>query len=166
MKSGSWITAVLSFIAGITQVGGVVACSVSHVKTASEITAGANVILLVKVPDVEVKDESDIKMKVLEVIKGDFKEATITIRGQTANYDGPNDRPVPYDFVREGGRHGDCYASDYKRNGKFLLFLREGTVHWAALAATNEEVSGPEDPWVVWVKNQLAIQPKNKDAEH
>jgi hypothetical protein len=79
----------------------------------------------------------------------------VTVYGQTARYDGPNDGTAPYDFVRRGGRHGNCFASDYKSGGQFLLFLRGGTVHWSPLAATNEEVSGPKDPWVVWLKDRL-----------
>ena len=112
-------------------------------------------ILLVKVPDVTVSNISPIKMSVIEVVKGEFKAKTVTVDGQTAQYDGGNDGPVPYDFVRKGGRHGNCHAFDYKAGGQFLLLLKSGKVNWAALAATNEEVSGSKDPWVVWVKDRL-----------
>ena len=131
------------------------ACAVPHVATASEITEGADTILLVKVPNVEIQQVSPIEMTILEVLKGDFRRKTVTVQGQTACYHGPNDHPVPYDFVRLGGRFGDCFAEDYKAGGHFLLFLRDSDVHWSPLAATNEEVSGPKDPWVVWVKHQL-----------
>ena len=98
---------------------------------------------------------SSIEMIVVEVVKGEFKSKTVIVHGQTVRYDGPNDGTVPYDFVRPGGRHGNCYASDYKAGGQFLLFLRGGDVHWSPLAPTNEEVSGPKDPWVVWVRDRL-----------
>lgn len=132
----------------------VIACSPSHVETASEITDRAEVILLVKVPEEKIEQVSRIEMSVLEVIKGDFKNKTVAVQGQTAHYKGANDVPPPYDFVRPGGRLGDCFAADYKAGGQFLLFLRNGEVHWSPLAATNEEVSGTTDPWVLWVKKR------------
>ena len=135
-----------------------IACSPEGVESAAEITDRAEVILLVKVPDEKIERVSPISMTVLEVLKGDFKASAVVVDGETARYEGANDLPAPYDFVRPGGRSGDCFADDYKPGGQFLLFLRHGTVHWSPLAATNEEVSGPSDPWVTWVKERL----KNK----
>ena len=137
-----------------------VACEPADVETASEITDRAEVILLVKVPDEKIEQVSPITMAVLEVVKGGFKGSTVVVEGETARYEGRNDSPVPYDFVRPGGRSGDCFADDYKPGGQFLLFLRDGSVHWSPLAATNEEVSGPTDPWVTWVKQRLKNKPK------
>ena len=145
-----------SIFAFVLSSGPAKACSVPHVKSGAEITQAADVILRVKVPDKEVSEIAPIDMTVLEILKGKFKSKTVTVRGQTAKYYGANEKPVPYDFVRRGGRHGNCYAFDYRRNGQFLLFLSNGMVHWAALAATNEEVSGKNDPWVWWVKGFLA----------
>jgi hypothetical protein len=136
------------------------ACAVPHVATASEITDGADTILLVKVANEKIERVSPITMDVLEVLKGDFKRKTAAVEGETARYHGPNDHPAPYDFVRPGGRFGNCFAEDYKAGGQFLLFLRNGEVHWSPLAATNEEVSGSKDPWVVWVKKHLTETPK------
>ena len=132
-----------------------IACKVSHIATAREITRDASAILLVKVPDKKFEEVSPIKMKVLAVLKGHFSNKTVVVPGQTARYHGPNDRTIPYDFVRPGGRFGNCFAEDYKPGGQFLLFLRNGEVQWSSLAATNEEVSGLKDPWVVWVKQNL-----------
>lgn len=132
-----------------------IACKVSHVDTAREITRDASVILLVRVPDKKFEQVSPIKMTVLAVLKGHFSNKTVVVRGQTARYHGPNDRTIPYDLVRRGGRFGNCFAEDYKPRGQFLLFLRNGEVRWSPLAATNEEVSGLRDPWVVWVKKHL-----------
>jgi hypothetical protein len=148
--------AVLSSVAAAE----VAACSVDHVDTAAEITDRAAVIMLVRVPDRKVAKIAPIKMTVLEVLKGDFKGQTVVIRGQTAKYHGPNDNRPPYDWVRAGGRFGNCFAEDYKPGGRFLLFLRHGQVHWSPLAATNEEVSGANDPWVRWVKKRLGNRPK------
>jgi hypothetical protein len=135
--------------------GNILACKVSHVATAAEITADAEVILLVRAPAATITNVSAIEMTVVEVVKGSFNGKTIRVEGQTARYEGPNDGAPPYDFVRVGGRHGNCFASDYKAGGQFLLFIRGGNVHWSPLAATNEEVSGPKDPWVVWVRDRV-----------
>jgi hypothetical protein len=131
------------------------ACKVSHVATAAEITQDADVILLVQVPARKIRQVSPITMTVLAVLKGDFRSKTVIVPGQTARYYGPNDRTVPYDWVRPGGKLGQCFAEDYKPGGQFLLFLRKGEVQWSPLAATNEEVSGPTDPWVIWVKKRV-----------
>ena len=155
MRATFRVVIVSSLIFGACALSSALACSVPHVATAAEITAAADVILLVRVPDVTITNISSIEMIVVEVVKGEFKSKTVIVHGQTVRYDGPNDGTVPYDFVRPGGLHGDCYASDYKAGGQFLLFLRGGDVHWSPLAATNEEVSGPKDHWVVWVRDRL-----------
>jgi len=36
-----------------------------------------------------------------------------------------------------------------------VLEVLKGTPYWTPLSPTNEEVSGLDDPWVVWVKRQL-----------
>src|ERR1044072_1213899 len=51
-----------------------IACSVRHVATAREITRDADVILLVRVPDKKIEQVSPIKMTVLAVLKGNFRE--------------------------------------------------------------------------------------------
>jgi hypothetical protein len=32
----------------------------------------------------------------------------------------------------------------------------ELTPYWAPMAANNEQIRGADDPWVVWVRHQLA----------
>lgn len=137
------------------------ACQVVRVPTASEITAQAEVIVRAKAVASDRRKVDDfggeVTFEILEILKGDFDgKQMLRLSGQTERYYGRNDRAVPYDFVRPGGRHGDCAASDYKLATEFLLFLRSGTDKWAPLAATNEEVTGAEDPWVAWVKDELA----------
>ena len=136
------------------------ACSVPHVSGPEQITDGADTILLVRVPEVELsRDDSPLDMVVLEVLKGRFEAKVFRTHGQTTSYSGPNDRPVPYERVRPGGLSGVCYATDYKPGGQFLLFLSRGELYWAPLSPTNEEVTGSTDPWVVWVRNRLVSVP-------
>ncbi len=152
-------------------------CQVPHVDTAAEITEAAELIVLGEVVGIEGVGQykvagieygsnfGNVEFEILEVLKGRLESNRLTVGGQTDRYDGPNDGAAPYNFVRPGGRHGECFASDYKQGAKFLLFLREGSPNWAPLAATNEEVSGPNDPWVLWVKEYLAGKHRGDSIE-
>jgi len=99
-----------------------------------------------------------IRFDVLEVLKGHLPNEEFTLSGYLANIDDFNDRPVPYDFVRPGGRHGNCFAESYRRDAEHLLFIivRDGrnTAHWAALAPTNEQLTGNDDAWLTWVRKE------------
>ena len=81
------------------------------------------------------------------------------LEGELTEENDPNDRPAPYDFVRPDGRSGNCYAFHYKRGAEYLLLcrIRNGalTPHWASLGATNEQLFGPDDSWLAWVREQL-----------
>jgi hypothetical protein len=49
----------------------------------------------------------------------------------------------------------------YRRGAEYLLLLTreqagELTPYWSPLAPTNEQVSGPDDPWIQWVKIEVA----------
>lgn len=137
-------------------------CSVTHVANAQEITTLADAIILAEVVKYSKTSKygGDVTFSVLEVLKGAVSTKELILGGQADTYDGPNDHAPPYNFVRRGGRHGNCFAGDYKIGGKFLLFMQNGSATWAPLAATNEEVSGPTDPWVWWVKGYLAANSK------
>ena len=78
-----------------------------------------------------------------------------------------NDLPVPYARVRPGGRGGGCDARNYQRNGEYLLLLKrvdgQLTPYWAAHGATNEQVTGADDPWVAWVRQQLESIPQKSN---
>ena len=99
-------------------------------QTAIEISYEAAAILRVRAMDYAILPEGEfrygaVQFEVLEVIKGTYPQPFLRLPGQLEHYDGPNEGPVPYDFVRPGGRHGDCYAHDYKIGGEFLLLLRQ-----------------------------------------
>jgi len=101
-----------------------------------------------------------VKFEVLEVLKGQKPEGAIEFEGELTERDDFNDRPAPYDFIRPGGRSGNCFAFHYKKGADYLLLcrIRDGrlTPHWAALGATNEQLIGPDDKWLGWVRQQLA----------
>jgi hypothetical protein len=90
----------------------------------------------------------------------------IEFNGVLEDRDDPNDEPVPYTFVRRGGRHGNCFALGYRLGAQYLLLLKraehpayaqrsELTPYWAPLAATNEQVFGQADRWLRWVEQEL-----------
>jgi hypothetical protein len=106
--------------------------------------------------------DTSIRLGVVEVLKGEV-QFTAEVSGTLANHPDMNNLPVPYGMVRPGGRGGGCFALSYQRDGEYLLFLKRVngklTPYWAALGATNEQITGADDPWVAWVRQQLAFTP-------
>ena len=147
-------------------------CSVSRVRTAQELVTGASRIVRVRAVDYSqppIKGDKghypewgEIRFHVLEALKGDPGPSEMVFAGHLTGVDDFNDRPVPYDLVRPGGRHGNCFANEYRAGAEYLLFVREVggklRVAWAPLAATNEQIRGDRDPWVAWVRNEVASQ--------
>ncbi len=114
-------------------------CSVTRIPSAAELITEAEAIVLMRA------------------------EGLATQKGRSGSFAG---RPVPYDFIRPGGRHGNCVALEYRQGAEYLLLLKRSsnqaalpdtlTPYWAALAPTNEQVFGPADPWVAWVRKTVA----------
>ena len=108
-------------------------------------------------------DRSKVDFRVLTVLKGTLLGSrTITFNGHLEERSDPNDRDVPYNFVRPGGRRGNCFALGYQRGAEYLLLLSraeggELTPYWSALAPTNEQLFGSEDPWIRWVRAELKV---------
>ncbi len=68
-------------------------------------------------------NDVEIEFRVEEVLKGKNVPTSLILNGYLTDRDDYNDRPVPYDFVRKGGRDGSCFAYEYKQGAEFLLFL-------------------------------------------
>ena len=103
--------------------------------------------------------ESTIEFRVEEKLRGKNIPDKIVLNGYLSDLDDFNDVPVPYMFVRPGGRGGSCFANTYKEGAQFLLFLRKSgnrfTSDISALGPTNEQLHSKEDPWLVWVTDHL-----------
>lgn len=103
--------------------------------------------------------QSTIEFKVEEVLNGSDVPQQIILHGYLTDMDDYNDRPVPYDFVRPGGRSGNCFAETYKKDAQFLLFLKQTatglTVYFDPLAPVNEQLHSSNDPWVFYSKGML-----------
>lgn len=118
------------------------------------------------VRELNVPRKVSVQFQVKEVIKGAGLPSEMTINGYLTSFDDFNDRPVPYDFVRPGGRRGNCTAYEYKKGAEFLLFLKkiEGQLspYWEALAPTNEQLYSTTDPWLLWVRERHKTLEKEK----
>jgi hypothetical protein len=113
------------------------------------------------------ESRSQVKFSILDLLKGRLPSATIQFYGSLTDRDDRNDRPVPYDFIRPGGRGGNCYAVGYRPGAEYLLLLRSGgdplyarpnelTPYWTPLRPTNEQLfGGASDSWFLWVSENL-----------
>jgi hypothetical protein len=93
------------------------------------------------------------------VVKGEHPGLWVTVAGRLADYRAPSGRTPPYAEIDCVGRTpgcASCFARSYAMGRQYLLLLKGGTPYWAPLSPTNEEVSGPSDPWITWVRRTLA----------
>jgi hypothetical protein len=168
------ISVLVSFAVGWAASPGF-ACSVTEISTPAEILRRAETIVLARAERLSDQAGQDgtlagsrtqVQFAILEVLKGSPIGSTIEFNGRLGGRDDPNDHPVPYTFVRPGGRSGNCFALEYRMDGEYLLLLARDshaayaqpnrlTPYWVPLAATNEQVFGPDDLWLAWVKKQL-----------
>ena len=103
--------------------------------------------------------DSQVRFRVDSLVKGRKTPTELQLPGYLADADDYNENPIPYHFVRRGGRAGSCFANTYKTGGEYLLVLKLHagvyTVNWYALGPTNEQLHGPNDPWLAWVQQQI-----------
>ena len=111
--------------------------------------------------------EHRIDFRTTEVLRGPWPDSVFPLPGRVVDQDDFNPNPVPYGMVRPAGQRGDCFATEYRIGGEYLLLLRPVapdsplldhfpmTVWWMFLGPTNEQIRGADDPWVRWVRDQL-----------
>jgi hypothetical protein len=103
--------------------------------------------------------ESVVHFRIEEIMKGRHAPTDLDLRGYLGSSDDFNELPVPYHFVRRGGRSGSCFANTYRQGGSYLLILKVAgnayTVDWYALGPTNEQLHSIDDPWLQWVRSQV-----------
>jgi hypothetical protein len=158
------------------------ACSVLRIAPPEELVHDAELIVLATAIDYAGPPPGNsrttgvpanrVRFRVDATLKGTHSAPDLALNGYLGGGDDWNENPVPYSFVRPGGRSGSCFANTYKTGGQFVLMLRrsgkstfegdtEFTVNWGALAAVNEQVRSADDPWVRWVKEQIQAQSAN-----
>jgi hypothetical protein len=155
MKMKSWIWTAL--LLGISAPG--YPCSIVRSVSPEEIVHDADVIVRAVAVGYAV-NASTVRFKTIEVVKGNEVPSTIDLPGDLVDRDDFNDGNVPYKFVRPNGRHGNCFATSYRLGAEFLLMLKlradsSYTVHWAALGPVNEQLRSADDPWLLWVRDQV-----------
>ena len=146
-------------------------CSITRPVSSLEMVREAAVIVRATAQDYEVPPknsqtfstfmpDSQIRFKVLEVIRGKLSADYLLIHGTLVDRDDFNDHNSPYTFVRPGGRAGNCFALRYRSGAQFLLLLKkkadnaELTPYWYALGPTNEQLHSADDPWLLWVREE------------
>ena len=104
---------------------------------------------------------SSVRFRTTDVLHGPFPHPEFTFRGHFVDEDGFNTLSVPYQLVRRAG--GSCHAEHYRQGGEYLFLLVRDwdhlTPYWFALGPTNEQIRGDDDPWLQWVREQLAQSP-------
>jgi hypothetical protein len=104
---------------------------------------------------------SEVSFVVTERLRGTGIADTLVLSGILVENDDFNSGPVPYTTVRRAGQRGDCFAEDYRVGAEYLFILREFqpgalTPYWKPLAPLNEQLRGPDDPWLLWVRKQVS----------
>jgi hypothetical protein len=110
-----------------------------------------------RTPMTAVGERAVVDHKCIRTIKGNAcrEGEALSITGYVWDKDELRaDARVPRTAARSSA-DGPCVAMGYVADGWYLLFLKrtEGkySPYWRALAPTNEQVSGLNDPWVEWV---------------
>ena len=106
--------------------------------------------------------DSRVRFRVESVLKGTYTTSDLVLPGYLNDRDDWNDHAPPYTIVRRNGRSGSCFANTYRQGAQFLLVLKrvgtEYTVDWYGLGPVNEQLRSPEDPWLLWVRDQLKVR--------
>jgi hypothetical protein len=103
------------------------------------------------------RETKTIRFEVLEVLKGELPRATLLLTGRLVDHDDFNDHSPPHQ-LRPSGRSGSCYTDEYRAGREYLLLLKKSTedvfwtTRWYPLGPVNEQLTGPEDAWLRWVR--------------
>jgi hypothetical protein len=145
------------------------ACSPRRINTPLELVALSDGIYLVTAISYSQSPTADpmrpsplptshIQFRILEVLKG-HRIQSLSAPGGLSKRSDFNEGLVPYTFVRSEGTGGDCFASTFHLGSQYLLIALNGSPYWSPLAPTTEQVKGPSDLWVRWVRGALLQSP-------
>jgi hypothetical protein len=113
--------------------------------------------------DVDAFVNGTVELRVDETIKGESGALALRLTGRLVDTDDFNRGPAPYTAARPGAQTGACFSYEYRTSASYLLFLkrpRGGTLtpYWAALQPVNAQLRDNEDPWLLWVRAQVAAK--------
>ncbi|HET7231382.1 MAG TPA: hypothetical protein VFJ16_15345 [Longimicrobium sp.] len=109
-------------------------------------------------------DPDTLAFEVSEVLKGEHVPGTLAIPGVMVDWDDIQMGTMPLLSHRTRYSEGACITSFYRTGAEYLLLLQHRpddprpaglTPYWVLLAPTNEQITGPHDPWADWVRNEL-----------
>jgi hypothetical protein len=108
-----------------------------------------------------------LTFEVEEVLAGDFHAASLTIDADVETFAG---RTPEDDFSAPRPSAAACQAEDYRLDRRYLLFLRQYRRQWGisgpGFSRVNEEVDGPDSPWVQTVRLYRSVAAlRNYDRE-
>lgn len=116
---------------------------------------------VIAVDTTRIDEHPRVRFQTTEVLRGPLTQTELTDEGYLVDEDGFNTLSVPYQLVRPAG--GSCFATSYRQDAEYLFLLeRRGnrlTPYWFPLGPTNEQIRGDDDPWLQWVREQLAEDP-------
>lgn len=110
--------------------------------------------------------DTHVRFEILENIRGPDSLSHVALRGVLVARNDFNSGTVPYQMVRSAGQRGDCDAQEYRAGADYLLILQERggeglSPHWKPLAPFNEQLHGPDDPWLIWVR-EVVRRPRGR----
>ena len=102
-------------------------------------------------------------MRVDETIKGDAGGFALSLAGRLVDGDDFNRGTAPCTDARPGAQTDACFAYEYRIGASYLLFLKRSrggtpTPYRAALQPVNEQLRDGADPWLLWVREQVAAK--------
>ena len=165
MANRAWSIACAALLALYVSERSAKACDAPIGPTPEQLVRAADLIVTATAVEfVRESLEPVLLFRVTAVIKGTAPSEPLVIRGYLDAKDDFNDSAgVPRTFVRPGGRHGECYARNYREGATYLLILKrqEGrfTPYWTPLKPTNEQVKPDADEWVEWVRDYVRAVP-------
>jgi hypothetical protein len=102
---------------------------------------------------------NSVTFRVTEVLKGGEAPDSLRFPGFIDPRHHFNRGPVPYVRGREDPG-GGCQARNYRAGAEYLLFLMRGdaglVLYHSISRPVNEQLRGPDDPWLRWVRGQVA----------
>ncbi len=107
-----------------------------------------------------IEPPTTVRFRVLEVIWGADVPAEFEVAGTLDGGDEFNRDTVPYLEPRSSALVGMCFSYRYRAAGEYALLLRREhdgryTPYWEPLQPVNEQVRGPDDPWIVWLRSEM-----------
>ena len=115
-----------------------------------------------------------VRFAVEEVLRGEDIGSELIRPGFAVNEDDYNTDTIPYIWARADAQTGGCFAFSYRLGAEYLLILKRAapnsvlfgagtlTPYWAPLRPTNEQLRGPHDPWLAWVRRTLVSQHRSR----